>query len=805
MSEPSTPRSLGRSKAPDSPLHPSRQAESSSNFSPLEPSSELSATGPTTEHYDSEDEELVTAAQPTITKGSHRREGSSAALLSGSFETPPSPRTRQRQRRLREYREDNETAIGPLASIKAFAERNSGLLCIATAQMFFAVMNLCVKILVSEIQVPIWELILVRMGVTAFFCVLWLKWSGDPNPLLGPPGVRGLLCIRGIVGFFGLFPVYYVLQYLSLSDATTIGFLSPVLVGLFAFLLLKEPYTRLEATVGFTSLIGVVFIAKPSFLFGNPAQNPDDPLDTVTPGQCALAVLVALVGVCGAAGAYLIIRLIGKRASATHSILYFSSYSVIVSCIYPLVFDSPPVLYLTKRFFILLVPIGVFGFIAQVLLTTGLQRERAGRGSLAIYTHLIFAMILERLWFKTLPDAWSILGAVIIVGGALRVALAKQAPQSPVEESAEAKAERGVIGSDAESDEEEFGEEQRRNLGIMLTWLLLGTSLVVSASSSPTSQLPFNTMRQGPLTRTITPTNYTIVDGFFHQSSPTYNGSDPLPHSFGLIDTSKERWSRFQTEVDRLNEESDEHTSYKVFWVARHGQGWHNVAEAKYGTEAWNNYWSMEYGDGNMTWGPDPDLTPLGKEQAQRMNAAWKKQIQAGVPLPSKLYSSPLTRAASTLEITWKNLLIENGDVTPLFVEHFREMIGVHTCDQRSRKSELAKRFPTFEFEIPFSELDQLWSPDFQESSQQQALRIQQLLNRIFATDPSQYISITAHGGVISSFLRVVNHPKVSVPPGGMIPVVVKAVNYLDATNEMLGGGQSIPRPRPRPKKPEEL
>jgi len=66
-------------------------------------------------------------------------------------------------------------------------------------------MNLCVKLLLLDLSVPIWELIFIRMGTTAFFCILWLKYSGDPNPILGPPGVRGLLCIRGIVGFFGQF------------------------------------------------------------------------------------------------------------------------------------------------------------------------------------------------------------------------------------------------------------------------------------------------------------------------------------------------------------------------------------------------------------------------------------------------------------------------------------------------------------------------------------------------------------------------------------------------------------------------
>lgn len=118
-------------------------------------------------------------------------------------------------------------------------------------------MYLCVKILATEAQVPIWQLIVIRMGLTAFCCFLWLQCSGDPHPFLGPPGVRGLLILRGIAGFFGrnfqiilwmiermltnsysrlgsgLFPTYYVLQYLSLSDATTISFLSPVLVGKF--------------------------------------------------------------------------------------------------------------------------------------------------------------------------------------------------------------------------------------------------------------------------------------------------------------------------------------------------------------------------------------------------------------------------------------------------------------------------------------------------------------------------------------------------------------------------------------------
>ncbi|GAA6059362.1 hypothetical protein JCM10212_003260 [Sporobolomyces blumeae] len=423
----------------------SRDETSTRRSSPPDSTRGTSTESPfAVDDYDSDNDTVVAVPLPRNATGSHRRESSSAALLdeASSLSVPPSPRTSDRQRRLRSYEDDDGPGLGFIGSVKAFVDRNTGLLFIALAQLFFSIMNLCVKILVSEVEVPIWELILVRMAVTAFGCCVWLKVSGDPHPFLGPPGVRVLLCIRGIVGFFGLFPVYFVLKYLSLSDATTISFLSPVLVGLLAFLVLKEPYSRLEAIVGCTSILGTVFIAKPSFLFPAPEHAPAEPLDGVTPEQRTMAVLVALIGVCGAAGAYLIIRVIGHRASATHSILYFSTYSCVVSLLYPIFFDSPPVFYLTGRFFVLLAPIGIFGFFAQVLLTMGLQREKAGRGTLAVYTHLIFAMILERVFFHKYPDGWSLLGATIIVGGALRVALAKTKPK-PIADGARRKSDDG--------------------------------------------------------------------------------------------------------------------------------------------------------------------------------------------------------------------------------------------------------------------------------------------------------------------------------------------------------------------------
>jgi len=74
----------------------------------------------------------------------------------------------------------------------------------------------------------------------------------------------------------------------------------------------------------------------------------------------------------------------------------------------------------------LLAVIGFCGFIAQVLLTMGLQRETAGRGTMAVYTQIVFATILERIFFHTSPPPLSVVGTVIIISSALYVALTKK-------------------------------------------------------------------------------------------------------------------------------------------------------------------------------------------------------------------------------------------------------------------------------------------------------------------------------------------------------------------------------------------
>ncbi|KAG2115793.1 histidine phosphatase superfamily [Suillus discolor] len=260
--------------------------------------------------------------------------------------------------------------------------------------------------------------------------------------------------------------------------------------------------------------------------------------------------------------------------------------------------------------------------------------------------------------------------------------------------------------------------------------------------------------------------SYEVIKGFFEQEvGAGYGQGKVLPARFGLIDPSDDRWKTFKQEIDQLNTSSPVGTQYKVFFVGRHGEGFHNVAEAKYGTQ--------KNGDGNLIWGPDPELTMLGQEQAKAAHNAWKQERKFDIPLPGKLYCSPLTRAIHTNKITFDSIIPKSQRT--MIIENLRETYGVHTCDRRRTRTYIEQTFPDFDIEEELVEEDELWDSQVRETHDEIDVRMRGVLDMIFDNDQEQFISFTAHGGIVSAVLRVVNHKQYILPTGGVLSMVVKS------------------------------
>jgi len=214
---------------------------------------------------------------------------------------------------------------------------------------------------------------------------------------------------------------------------------------------------------------------------------------------------------------------------------------------------------------------------------------------------------------------------------------------------------------------------------------------------------------------------------------------------------------------------------YKVLYMARHGEGFHNVAESFYGTPLWNCFWSLKNGNGTITW-VDAALTANGILQAEATGNAWKTQIGFGIPLPQFYYSSPLIRAVNTLDLTFGNLTLNKHETpTPIIKELFRETIGLHTCDMRSNKSVIHEAFPQYDFEKGFAEADPLWGPELEESNSARDVRLKKIIDDMFTHNTDTFISITSHSGALSSALNVIGHRAFGLSTGAMIPAVVRA------------------------------
>ncbi|EOQ99954.1 hypothetical protein E3P92_03097 [Wallemia ichthyophaga] len=322
-------------------------------------------------------------------------------------------------------------------ALAAYTPNSAGLLMIALAQLFFASMSLCVKLL-GQVDPPVsaLELVVVRMAITGICAQSWIlvhnAFSDNkiPNPILGPLHVRSLLFARGFVGFAAISALYYSLAFLDLSDVTSLGFLLPVVSGLLGWLFLNEPYLPIERYSSVVSLLGVVLIARPPFLFGGGLADQEHHLSSSL-GQRSFAVAVVLLSVVGASLAYVTTRAIGTRAHPMHVILAFSWCSVVFGGLLMKALGEPFVLPKSTKWCIMLVAIGAFGFIGQILLTLGLRREKVGRASLGMYLQMVFALLFEKIFFNSSPHVLSVVGAAIIIATSTTVALQKDKKTQP--------------------------------------------------------------------------------------------------------------------------------------------------------------------------------------------------------------------------------------------------------------------------------------------------------------------------------------------------------------------------------------
>jgi len=287
-----------------------------------------------------------------------------------------------------------------------------GILFMLLASFSFAFMGGAVKMLM--VHLPALEVAFFRN----IFGVVIIGFAILKTPLVQKGGKPLLLFFRGMMGFLALLAYFYIIKYIPLGEAVTYNKTSPIFVAIFAYVFLNEKLPRIAIGAIFLGFVGIVFIAKPE----------------LTSGFDKYDMLGIFSGV-GAALAYTSIRELRTYYDTRAIVLSFvgigSIGPIVLMLLSPYV-NNPELDMLFSEFVMptgilwwYIIMVGVLGTFSQVLMTKAYEYTKAGIVGAISYSNIVFALIIGIFLGDAIPDIWTILGILLVIGSGLLVAFAK--------------------------------------------------------------------------------------------------------------------------------------------------------------------------------------------------------------------------------------------------------------------------------------------------------------------------------------------------------------------------------------------
>lgn len=215
---------------------------------------------------------------------------------------------------------------------------------------------------------------------------------------------------RSAFGTLGILCNFYAVDHLLLSNASMLNKMSPFFVLLFSYFLLKEKLTPVQVGVVAVAFTGSLFIIKPTF------ANLD-----LAPS------VIGLLGGIAAGIAYTCVRALGLRGEkGTVIVLFFSGFSCL-SVVPLMMLDFHPI---SPMQMLTLLGAGLAAAGGQFAITAAYTHAPAREVSVYDYSQIIFSAIFGFFLFQDVPDGWSFLGYVLIIGAAVAIFFYNNRPKA---------------------------------------------------------------------------------------------------------------------------------------------------------------------------------------------------------------------------------------------------------------------------------------------------------------------------------------------------------------------------------------
>ncbi len=205
---------------------------------------------------------------------------------------------------------------------------------------------------------------------------------------------------RSALGWGGVTFMFAAAAFIPLSDATAISFLNPVFGMMLAIPLLGEKVGKWRWLAAIVALIGATILTRPGA------------------GSIQAGALLALGSALLLGAELIFIKLLAGREGPLQVLLINNLIGLCIASFAVLFVWQMP----TPAQWAALAGIGVLMAMAQACFVNAMARADASFVAPFFYAALVFAALYDAVIFGVVPDAISIIGAVIILTGAALLA-----------------------------------------------------------------------------------------------------------------------------------------------------------------------------------------------------------------------------------------------------------------------------------------------------------------------------------------------------------------------------------------------
>ncbi|WP_347455515.1 DMT family transporter [Acinetobacter thermotolerans] len=202
---------------------------------------------------------------------------------------------------------------------------------------------------------------------------------------------------RSVVGLMAMYGFFYAIAHLKLSNAMVSTYSSPIFIPFIAWLFLKEKITKLMLLAAGIGFIGVLCVTKP---------------------DAGLFNIMSVIGLSAsflAAMAFVTVRALTNTEPPERIVFYFCFIGTLVSVI-PMFWHWRPY---NMNELMYLVAAGVLANISQIFMSNAYKLAPAGQIGPVNYVAIIFAGFWGYLFWKEIPDMFSLIGLALIFSAIL--------------------------------------------------------------------------------------------------------------------------------------------------------------------------------------------------------------------------------------------------------------------------------------------------------------------------------------------------------------------------------------------------